>query len=227
MDTLTVSVEELVALRASLLAAHRAYWSVGASGSLDDGENVVRRWDEEHAALWRDHYMLSDVDPEDWRIACGNAVESGSYTVVVRKGKYLDDNVELSPWITLLIACHVGLIPAVADELLKRVRHVGPETLLEGVSLEDAIRVKGDLQSGHLNVAIKEGQRPSSGGRTPIPERVRQEVWRRDSARCVDCGSRERLEYDHIIPLSKGGSNTVRNIELRCATCNRRKAAQI
>ena len=28
----------------------------------------------------------------------------------------------------------------------------------------------------------------------------------------------------HIIPVSKGGSNTARNLELRCETCNRRRA---
>jgi len=67
-----------------------------------------------------------------------------------------------------------------------------------------------------------EGQR-----RDPIPERVRHEVWRRDRAQCVDCASRERLEFDHIIPLSKGGSNTTRNLELRCEPCNRRKGARI
>jgi hypothetical protein len=63
--------------------------------------------------------------------------------------------------------------------------------------------------------------------RKPIPERVRSEVWRRDQGRCVDCGSRERLEFDHIIPWSEGGSNTVRNLELRCETCNGRKGARI
>jgi len=63
--------------------------------------------------------------------------------------------------------------------------------------------------------------------REGIPERVRHEVWRRDKGQCVDCGSRERLEFDHIIPVSKGGSNTARNIELRCEGCNRRKSASI
>lgn len=63
--------------------------------------------------------------------------------------------------------------------------------------------------------------------RQSIPERVRHEVWRRDQGRCADCGSRERLEYDHIIPISRGGSNTARNIELRCETCNRRKGARV
>jgi 5-methylcytosine-specific restriction endonuclease McrA len=63
--------------------------------------------------------------------------------------------------------------------------------------------------------------------RTGIPEEVRIAVWRRDSGRCVRCDSRERLEYDHIIPVSRGGSNTVRNIELLCETCNRNKGVNI
>ncbi|MBF0103144.1 MAG: HNH endonuclease, partial [Desulfobacterales bacterium] len=41
------------------------------------------------------------------------------------------------------------------------------------------------------------------------------------------CGSRENLEYDHIIPVSKGGSNTARNIELLCEKCNREKSDKI
>jgi HNH endonuclease len=61
--------------------------------------------------------------------------------------------------------------------------------------------------------------------RKPIPERVRHEVWRRDEGSCVDCGSREFLEFDHIVPVSRGGSNSVRNIELRCEGCNGRKGA--
>ena len=63
--------------------------------------------------------------------------------------------------------------------------------------------------------------------REPIPESVRHEVWQRDEGRCIDCGSRERLEFDHIIPVSQGGSNSARNIELRCETCNLQKAATI
>ena len=63
--------------------------------------------------------------------------------------------------------------------------------------------------------------------RQAVPQRVRHEVWRRDRGSCVDCGSRARLEFDHIIPVSRGGSNTARNIELRCERCNRRKGARI
>jgi len=62
-----------------------------------------------------------------------------------------------------------------------------------------------------------------SGRRKPIPDDVKMFVWQRDSGKCVKCGSRENLEFDHIIPLSKGGSNTARNIQLLCEKCNREK----
>jgi len=63
--------------------------------------------------------------------------------------------------------------------------------------------------------------------REPIPEHVRLFVWRRDKGQCVRCGSRERLEFDHIIPVVAGGSNTERNIQLLCESCNRSKSAAV
>lgn len=56
-----------------------------------------------------------------------------------------------------------------------------------------------------------------------ILKQVQREVWRRDEGKCVECGSQVRLEYDHNIPFSKGGSNTVRNIQLLCERYNRKK----
>ena len=63
--------------------------------------------------------------------------------------------------------------------------------------------------------------------REPIPEHVRLFVWRRDKGQCVRCGSRERLEFDHIIPVVAGGSNTERNVQLLCEPCNRSKSARV
>ena len=76
-------------------------------------------------------------------------------------------------------------------------------------------------------VEAQAASRQEQPRREAIPAAVRREVWRRDQGRCVDCQSRIRLEFDHIIPVSRGGANTVRNIELRCETCNRRKGARV
>lgn len=67
----------------------------------------------------------------------------------------------------------------------------------------------------------------AADGRTAIPKDVQREVWRRDKGRCVECGSQEKLEFDHIIPHSRGGSNTTRNIQLLCEKCNRKKQNRI
>ena len=37
----------------------------------------------------------------------------------------------------------------------------------------------------------------------------------------------ESVEFDHIIPHSKGGANTKRNIQLLCESCNRKKSDKI
>jgi hypothetical protein len=57
-----------------------------------------------------------------------------------------------------------------------------------------------------------------------VPQHVKDAVWRRDGGRCALCESREWLEFDHIIPFSRGGPTTYRNIQLLCQTCNRRKS---
>lgn len=41
--------------------------------------------------------------------------------------------------------------------------------------------------------------------------------------RCLCCGKRKKLTVDHVIPLSKGGSNYISNIQPLCKECNNKK----
>lgn len=68
---------------------------------------------------------------------------------------------------------------------------------------------------------------PERMAREPIPEDVRLFVWSRDKGRCVRCGATTELEFDHVIPLAMAGSNTAKNLQLLCASCNRSKGPNL
>jgi hypothetical protein len=59
---------------------------------------------------------------------------------------------------------------------------------------------------------------------------VKMRVVRRDNHTCQECGIHLRddeVEFDHIIPVSKGGSSEEHNIRLTCYDCNRDKSARV
>jgi hypothetical protein len=66
-----------------------------------------------------------------------------------------------------------------------------------------------------------------SNAREPIPAHVRRIVWERDDGQCVQCGNTRDLHFDHIIPVSLGGGNSVENIQILCQHCNLRKSNRI
>lgn len=41
--------------------------------------------------------------------------------------------------------------------------------------------------------------------------------------RCLCCGKETTLTVDHVVPLSKGGSNTIDNVQPLCRSCNSHK----
>ena len=82
------------------------------------------------------------------------------------------------------------------------------------------------LEKAHALQAMTD-QLDARTRRERIPQDVKIAVWQRDAGRCVECGANSELEFDHIIPLAMGGANTLRNLQLLCATCNRRKGATL
>jgi hypothetical protein len=67
----------------------------------------------------------------------------------------------------------------------------------------------------------------SSAKSRHIPDDVKREVWDRDNGRCVRCSAVDYLEFDHIIPHTRGGANSVKNVQLLCRKCNLSKSDRI
>lgn len=59
--------------------------------------------------------------------------------------------------------------------------------------------------------------------KSKVKNTVRDKIFRRDNHRCLECGSREDLTIDHVIPKSKGGTNKSDNLITLCKSCNTKK----
>jgi HNH endonuclease len=98
----------------------------------------------------------------------------------------------------------------------------------EAALLAHEIVLKREKRLSKLSQLVKmDNKIQKASRREPILDEVKMFVWRRDAGQCVQCGSKENLEFDHIIPFSKGGSNTARNLQLLCEHCNRSKSDSI
>src|SRR5690349_9092836 len=55
----------------------------------------------------------------------------------------------------------------------------------------------------------------------------RLNIWLRDGGRCQYCGrkvTRNKMQFEHVLPQSQGGKTTWENIVASCHDCNQRKA---
>ena len=63
-----------------------------------------------------------------------------------------------------------------------------------------------------------------------IPFQTKMRVVRRDNYTCQHCHKHlqdNEVEFDHIIPLAKGGSSDEHNIRLTCHECNADKSDKV
>ncbi|MFD5174212.1 TerD family protein [Nocardia sp. NPDC058379] len=80
---------------------------------------------------------------------------------------------------------------------------------------------------GALRIAKRLVLAPGQRDTRSIPPDVKSEVWQRDGGRCCQCGDAHYLEFDHIIPLSRGGATSAGNLQILCRRCNLEKGARI
>lgn len=94
-----------------------------------------------------------------------------------------------------------------------------------------AIRVDIELALGNKDpyyqkvpVWIAQNQRATRGGNVgTLTEGDWDDVLSRHNHKCIACGTNNDIVIDHIMPLSRGGTNTKDNIQPLCRSCNTSK----
>jgi HNH endonuclease len=77
----------------------------------------------------------------------------------------------------------------------------------------DDPRLTGNIILSAVRLATRQLIAPRERDTRHIPQHLKIQVWQRDQGRCVQCGAAEYLEFDHIIPHSKGGATSLNNLQ--------------
>jgi hypothetical protein len=95
--------------------------------------------------------------------------------------------------------------------------HVGPRSVF---------KFRLEAVEGEEDFALPAPHNPVR--RRIIPTAVKLAVWKRDGGKCVQCGAKDDLHFDHDLPWSKGGTSiTAANVQLLCMRHNLEKSAHI
>lgn len=81
-----------------------------------------------------------------------------------------------------------------------------------------------DIIYNELDMLRKKSRKKNKSKRRLISGKKRHAVFARDNYRCQICGATvddgAKLHVDHILPVSKGGTNDIRNLQILCEKCN-------
>jgi HNH endonuclease len=123
-----------------------------------------------------------------------------------------------------------GSAPSLSAAFLKDARRFGVLRYLQYAHDKKWLEILSNAYEWpgvfHINQKARKEEKEAYAKRLHSEPSYKQAA-KRDKGQCVKCGARERLEFDHIIPLALGVSNTERNIQLLCEACNRSKGSTI
>jgi len=107
--------------------------------------------------------------------------------------------------------------------------HLLGKPLNDFVEELDAQRRLGEIRIKSIKVILLQNKvsKPKRR-RTRVPRGLRHEVFKRDNYTCVECGAKKEdgatLHIDHKIPVSKGGTDELENLQTLCSDCNLNKS---
>lgn len=87
-----------------------------------------------------------------------------------------------------------------------------------------------DFRKRHLERASSHSRKRRAlklGSNTSFTEQQWIDLCNKYGNRCLCCGKKAKLTRDHVVPLTRGGSNDISNIQPLCMKCNHKKLTKI
>ncbi|MET9490183.1 TerD family protein [Nocardia sp. NPDC006630] len=226
-----------------------------ADGSIDEQE--MDAFDAAVTALTLDGPLIEDLHRRMQRGRMLTRLRAGELPVLGAAGLHLDPAEQLHLNVAAIHIRQLSRGPKLTEGRLicsnKKLRFTGPDTGTEmpwtrvvsviaesgrvevaatsargGAIFEvaDPDHVAATME-GALRVAKRLALTPGRRDTRTIGQDIKAQVWQRDGGKCVECGDSHYLEFDHIIPLSRGGATSATNLQILCRACNRAKGARI
>ena len=218
-------------------------------GELNDSElQVLRQMVEEAGEKWQN--VVSECQPiatKFIRHLLADAISDSELTA--QEETQIHYHIQLFGLQEMLqevdsVIQRVRKISALRANILPKSLQLAPAWLVSGEAVylrsqADFIKDSKIVSSGDLWVtstrvefvapkaSVSLPMKSTRQDRRLVRKETRNAVWIRDGGQCVECGSGDYIEFDHIIPVAKGGSNTVNNIQLLCRRCNGAKGDRI
>lgn len=103
---------------------------------------------------------------------------------------------------------------------------------LEPFAADDAVKnayaaVQAEIQYRHTIPVIRAAIPKTRAALVQKHDQVFMQLGRRDGFMCTKCGCSKDLEIDHIMPVTRGGTNVLENLQLLCSACNRSKSNHV
>ncbi len=172
-----------------------------------------------------------EAGTNDDRVACQPNVSSASCQLVPGRVGTSDDRRNVSQLSAQSVALQVTLERSTYDLLCYAQQLLGHQVSSGDVPqvLDRALKaLVRELEKRKLAATAKpRASRAPAAGSRHVPAAVKRAVWERDGGQCTfvsdagqHCQARERLEFDHVLEVARGGEATVDGIRLRCRAHN-------
>jgi hypothetical protein len=99
--------------------------------------------------------------------------------------------------------------------------------------IEQIYRMAGCGDGGFIHLMFKHCLQSGHNRRKRKPiyqyKKIFKELLYKYKFKCVQCeeNNEKRLTIDHIIPVSKGGSDEIKNLQILCRSCNSKKGNKL